>query len=142
MTKEDPNYIAKIEKAIEDKYGTETIQNPKSNWSEEKEKEYLEQIKKTKQKWHKINEARDKIEVNGFFMSKKLLNKDSKRACPVCETYSFDMKDDLYMNKFECCFDCYIQWVEGREERWESGWRPEKNCRTKEYLKNEKDYEE
>lgn len=129
MTKEDPNYIAKIEKAIEDKYGTETIQNPKSNWSEEKEKEYLEQIKKTKQKWHKINEARDKIEVNGFFMSKKLLNKDSKRACPVCETYSFDMKDDLYMNKFECCFDCYIQWVEGREERWESGWRPEKNCR-------------
>tara|TARA_R100000008_G_scaffold86555_1_gene80146 strand:- start:3948 stop:4349 length:402 start_codon:yes stop_codon:yes gene_type:complete len=126
MTKEDPNYIAKIEKAIEDKYGTEAIQNPKSNWSEEKEKEYLEQIKKTKQKWHKINEARDKIEVNGFFMSKKLLNKDSKRACPVCETYSFDMKDDLYMNKFECCFDCYIQWVEGREERWESGWRPEK----------------
>ena len=126
MTKEDPNYIAKIEKAIEDKYGTEAIQNPKSNWSEEKEKEYLEQIKKTKQKWHKINEARDKIEVNGFFMSKKLLNKDSKRACPVCEIYSFDMKDDLYMNKFECCFDCYIQWVEGREERWESGWRPEK----------------
>ena len=127
MTKEDPNYIAKIEKAIEDKYGTEAIQNPKSNWSEEKEKEYLEQIKKTKQKWHKINEARDKIEVNGFFMSKKLLNKDSKRACPVCETYSFDMKDDLYMNKFKCCFGCYIQYVHGREKRWRSGWRPDKN---------------
>jgi hypothetical protein len=126
MTEQDLNFIAKVEQAIEDKYGEEAIQNPKANWSEEKEKEYLEQIKKIQQKQRKISEAKDKIEVNGFFISKKLLNKDSKRACPVCETYSFEMKDDLYMNKFECCFNCYVQWVEGREERWESGWRPEK----------------
>jgi hypothetical protein len=126
MTEKDYNFIAKVEQAIGDKYGEEAIQNPKANWSEEKEKEYLEQIKKIQQKQRKISEAKDKIEVNGFFISKKLLNKDSKRACPVCETYSFEMKDDLYMNKFECCYTCYIQWVEGREERWESGWRPEK----------------
>jgi len=126
MTEQDLNFIAKVEQAIEQKYGEEAIQNPKANWSEEKEKEYLEQIKKIQQKQRKISEAKDKVEVNGFFISKKLLNKDSKRACPVCETYSFEMKDDLYMNKFECCHTCYIQWVEGREERWESGWRPEK----------------
>tara|TARA_R110000824_G_scaffold130455_1_gene292378 strand:+ start:20 stop:424 length:405 start_codon:yes stop_codon:yes gene_type:complete len=131
MTEKDYNFIAKVEQAIEDKYGEEAIQNPKANWSEEKEKEYLEQIKKIQQKQRKISEAKDKIEVNGFFISKKLLNKDSKRACPVCETYSFEMKDDLYMNKFECCYDCYIQWVEGREERWESGWRPEKQDASK-----------
>ena len=131
MPQKDLNYIAKIEQAIGDKYGEEAIQNPKANWSEEKEKEYLEQIKKIQQKQRKISEAKDKIEVNGFFISKKLLNKDSKRLCPVCETYSFEMKDDLYMNKFECCFGCYIQWVEGREERWESGWRPEKQDASK-----------
>ena len=131
MTEKDYNYIAKIEQAIEQKYGEEAIQNPKANWSEEKEKEYLEQIKKIQQKQRKISEAKDKIEVNGFFISKKLLNKDSKRACPVCETYSFEMKDDLYMNKFECCYTCYIQWVEGREERWESGWRPERQDASK-----------
>ena len=131
MTEKDYNFIAKVEQAIEDKYGEETIQNPKANWSEEKEKEYLEQIKKIQQKQRKISEAKDKIEVNGFFISKKLLNKDSKRACPVCETYSFEMKDDLYMNKFECCYTCYIQWVEDREERWESGWRPEKQDASK-----------
>jgi len=34
------------------------------------------------------------------------------------------MKDDLYMNKFDCCWKCYIQWVEDREERWLEGWRP------------------
>ena len=131
MTEKDYNFIAKVEQAIEQKYGEEAIQNPKANWSEEKEKEYLEQIKKLHKKQQKIQEAKDKIEVNGFFISKKLLNKDSKRACPVCETYSFEMKDDLYMNKFECCYDCYIQWVEGREERWESGWRPERQDASK-----------
>tara|TARA_R110000824_G_scaffold194057_5_gene376539 strand:- start:1853 stop:2233 length:381 start_codon:yes stop_codon:yes gene_type:complete len=126
MTKDDLNYIAKIEKAIEEKYGKETIQNPRANWSDEKEKEYLEQAKKLHKKYRKINEANDKVEVDGFLISKKLLNKDSERLCSVCETYSFNKKDDLYMNKFECCFDCYIQWVEHREERWESGWRPDK----------------
>ena len=131
MTEKDYNFIAKVEQAIGDKYGEETIQNPKANWSEEKEKEYLEQIKKIQLKQRKISEAKDKVEVNGFFISKKLLNKDSKRLCPVCETYSFEMKDDLYMSKFECCFDCYIQWVEGREDRWESGWRPDRQDASK-----------
>ena len=30
------------------------------------------------------------------------------------------------MSKFECCFKCYIDYVEGREDRWKSGWRPNK----------------
>ena len=30
----DPNYVVKIEKAIADKFGTETILNPKSFWNE------------------------------------------------------------------------------------------------------------
>ena len=45
-------------------------------------------------------------------------------TCPVCDTYSFNVKDDVYMNKFQCCWKCYIQWVEDREDRWQSGWRP------------------
>ena len=126
MTEKDYNYIAKIEKAIQDKYGEETVQHPRANWTDEKEEEYIQQAKKLYQKTHKAVEAKDKVEVDGFLISKKLLNRDSKRLCPVCETYSFNRKDDLYMNKFECCFKCYIQWVEYREERWESGWRPDK----------------
>ena len=48
-------------------------------------------------------------------------------SCPACDTtqeYSFDLKDDVYMKKFDCCCKCYFQWVEGREERWKTGWRP------------------
>ena len=42
----DSDYIAKLEKAIAEKYGTETIQNPKGNWDKEKEEEYIQQLKK------------------------------------------------------------------------------------------------
>tara|TARA_R100000808_G_C2136083_1_gene144410 strand:- start:1227 stop:1610 length:384 start_codon:yes stop_codon:yes gene_type:complete len=122
--RDDPEYVIKVEKAIAEKYGEETVQNPKSNWNEEKERDYLEQLKKLSKKERKRRESRDKVDNNGFFISKKLLNKESKRSCQVCGNYSFSLKDDLYMNKYECCFGCYIQWVEDREERWEAGWRP------------------
>jgi hypothetical protein len=125
MTKKDLNTIAKIEKAVSQRWGDEAIINPKSKWDEEKEKEYLEQIKNSEKKNRKYLDSKEKVEKDGFLISKKLLNKDNNRKCPVCEVYSFDIKDDLYMVKFECCYSCYMKYVsDGREERWKSGWRP------------------
>ena len=68
----------------------------------------------------------DDEEINGVFIPKKLITKNSKRSCPVCSTYSFKSNDDVYMSKFDCCEKCYVQWVEGRENRWKTGWRPNK----------------
>jgi len=110
----DPDRLIKVEKAIQEKYGDETIQNPKANWDQEKEKEYLQQIKKIS----KSQKPKEKIKVDGVLMPKKLFIKESKRSCPVCKIYSFEMKDDLYMAKYKCCFKCYVQHVEGREEKW------------------------
>jgi hypothetical protein len=127
MKKKDPNYIAKLEKAISDKYGEETVANPRGNWDDEKEKIYLEQIEKIRQKELLLDEMDEKVEVNGVLIPKKLFIRDSQsRTCPVCNTYSFNSKDDVYMKKFECCYNCHVQWVEGREERWKTGWRPNK----------------
>ena len=123
MKKKDPNYVVKVEKAISKKYGEETIQNPKKHWNDEKEKEYLEQLKDL-YKDQQLKEDHDREEINGIFIPKKLLNKESDRSCPVCNTYSFKSNDDVYMLKFDCCEKCYIQWVEGREDRWKTGWRP------------------
>lgn len=117
----DPNYAVKVEKAIADKYGKETIVNPKSQWDDEKEKQYLEELKSN---YRNDKTESEKEDLDGVLISKELLNRESKRSCPVCNTYSFKSRDDLYMTKFECCFNCYIQWVEGREERWKNGWRP------------------
>lgn len=124
MKNKDPNFVAKVEQAIEKKYGKEAVENPRKHWSEEKEKKYLEETKVlSSKKRHKRNES-EKVEKDGFLISKKLLTKRSNRTCPVCSIYSFDIRDDVYMNKYDCCFDCFIQYVERREERWESGWRP------------------
>ena len=121
----DPDYIPKLERAIAQKYGEETINNPRRFWDENKEKEYVQQSQEERRKFTKLAESQDKVEQDGFLINKKLLNRDHKRVCPVCEKYSFHPKDDLYMNKFGACLPCYIQYVEGREERWATGWRPQ-----------------
>ena len=118
MKKPDLNDIAKIEQAIAKKYGPQTIQNPKSGWTKEKELGYLQQIKERFRQDLRRREDDEKINKDGFFVSKKLLTKDEDRVCPACFEYSFDLKDDLYMNKYDCCWKCYMQFVEGREERW------------------------
>ena len=122
--KKDLNQIAKIEKAMSKKFGKESIINPKSGWDDIKEKEYLEDLKEFYSE--EFSEAEDKINEDGFFITRNLINKEINRVCPVCETYSFSGRDDLYMNKFQCCYACYVQWVEDREERWLEGWRPDK----------------
>lgn len=119
------NKIAGIEKAIKEKYGEEAIAHPRANWDDDKEREYLEQIKKLAEKKRRVAEKTDKVDNGGFFVSKKLLNKESKRKCPVCSIYSFNIQDDIYMSKYECCQKCYIQYVEDREDRWKTGWRPD-----------------
>ena len=129
----DPNYVVKVEKAIAEKYGHEAVQNPKSNWDEEKEKEYLKQIKELAKKENKLKEKTEVVKSNGFLISKKLLARKKKRTCPVCEDYSFDLRDDGYLIKYECCYKCYMVWIdeneklpEGKKERWANGWRPNK----------------
>ena len=124
MKKEDPNQIAAVEKAIAEKYGSETIQNPRGNWDETKEKEYLEQMKEFYQKTQLNEEWQEKIDVNGIKISKKLLNRESLKCCPVCNSFAKKSMDDVCLVKFECCYKCYIQFVDGRKERWLKGWRP------------------
>ena len=119
--KKDLNNIAAIEKAIKQKYGDEAIQNPKKCWDQEKEKKYLKELKEF---YNKKGRKKTKTQREGFLIKEKKIQHKTDRTCPVCGSYSFSSKDDLYMNKFECCFKCFIQYVEGREERWKTGWRP------------------
>ena len=121
-----PDRIAAVEQAISKKYGDEAIQNPRANWDEEKEKEYLEQSKEFYQKSYQKEEQQEKVDINGIKVSKKLLNRESLRCCSVCGAYPKKSMDDVCLTKFDCCNKCYIQHVDGREERWLKGWRPNK----------------
>ena len=131
MNKKDLNKIASIENAIKDKYGAEAIVNPKSNWTEEKEKQYLEQMKEHYDNLQNNYIGQEKVDVNGIKMSKKLLNRESLKSCPVCGSFPKSSMDDVCLVKFDCCNICYIKYVEDREERWLKGWRPDENQQNK-----------
>jgi len=122
--KRDMEYVGKVEKAIEEKYGTEAVVNPRSLWDEEKEREYLEQAKENAEKYYETDEDADIVEKEGIFISKKLLTKSNSNSCPVCKKYLMGTSDNVYILKWECCKACYIKWVENREDRWKNGWRP------------------
>ena len=127
MSKNELNKIAAIEKAISEKYGKETIVNPRANWNENKEKEYLSQMKEHYSNIQKTEQWQEKVEVNGIKISKKLLNRESLNNCPVCGSFPKKSLDDVCLVKFDCCNACYIKYVEDREERWLKGWRPNEN---------------
>tara|TARA_R100001509_G_scaffold54467_1_gene29836 strand:+ start:2604 stop:2996 length:393 start_codon:yes stop_codon:yes gene_type:complete len=130
MSDKDYNKIAAIEKAIKEKYGDDAIANPRADWDENKEKQYLQQMKELYARNSKKRDYTEKVDVDGIKMTKKLLNRESLKNCPVCGAFSKSVKDDVSLIKFKCCNKCYIQYVEGREQRWLQGWRPNENKKT------------
>ncbi len=125
MKNKDFNYIAGLEKAIKKKYGETAIVNPMSSWDEEKEESYLKQLQDFVAKQRKYETQTEPENVNGVLITKKLLNKERKIICEVCSGMVKTVNDDIYLLKFDCCEMCYVEYVEGREERWLKGWRPD-----------------
>ena len=86
----DQNYVVKMEKAISEKWGAEAIQNPKAGWDQEKEKEYLEQLKEKERKKRDLEKK-----------TKQNLSKVA-RVCPTCEQDKISSRHDVYFTKFSC----------------------------------------
>ena len=125
MKKKDYNYIAAVEKAISKKYGVETVQDFRTSWPETREKDYLEQLRRRNKSKNK-KPKKEKQQPGQVLNTPLPRTRKEERTCTTCKTYSFSPKDDLYMNRFKCCFRCYIEFVEYREEKWLSGKRPSK----------------
>ena len=122
--KKEPNYIAAVEKAITEKYGKDTVKDFRNEWEEQKEKEYLSQLKEMRIKRDKYSTKKDEVIVGDVKITKRRTRQKDDRTCPVCKTYSFSQKDDLYMNRFKSCYLCYLDFIIGREKAWKSGERP------------------
>ena len=123
--KKDLNYIAAVEKAISEKYGRTATQNFRYRWDSDSEKEYLKQLADARKRKTNYNKSVDLKELEGeIVIKKRRQSQKTNRTCPVCKTYSFSSKDDLYMNRYECCYRCFVDFVASREEEWRSGKRP------------------
>jgi len=125
-SKHDPNYLAAVERAIAEKYGKNTVQDFRNEWAEEKEKDYLEQLKDRAKVTRQKTKKQIVLENGSVEVKRPNKQQAADRTCPVCKTYSFSPKDDLYMNRFQSCYSCYVDFIEDRTERWATGWRPDK----------------
>ena len=107
--KKDYNYIAKVEKAIAKKYGKSAILNPKSNWNSEKEKKYLSEVKEF---YSRVNCGPD--------AKKCLYNLTDHDPCSTCgkEYYFMTLRGEVTYLKWGVCFECFVDHIEGREEKW------------------------
>jgi len=126
MIKKDPTQVAAVEKAVAEKYGKDAVQDFRSTWSPEKEKEYLSEVKKLVRKNTKILKNKEKTISEDIVIRSAPIRNPEDRACPVCKTYSFSGRDDLYMNRYTCCYLCYYDFVLYQEESWKNGERPSK----------------
>ena len=123
LDKEKLNKIAKLEKAVKDRWGDDAIQTPQSTWTDEKELDYKKQTQQLAEKLQN-NHSEEKIDQGDFFITKRLLSKESKTYCKTCDSQIRTLKDEVYDKKWDCCYRCFINYIEDREERWKKGWRP------------------
>ena len=97
----DWDKIAALEQAIKEKYGEHVVRNPKSDLTTEKIQQYNE-------------EYRQRILRPTSFDSEK---DPSYNSCEKCSKLLRTILDDIYFIKHKCCNHCFIQHIEGREEK-------------------------
>lgn len=108
------NEKERLEKAIREKFGEEAVQNLKNGWNLEKEKNYKEQVAKVQ--YREQSDYNEEHREN-FIIKSKIKNHITKK-CIVCEHYIYKKNDFYSYLKFNTCEHCYIQYIEGREDKW------------------------
>lgn len=91
--------MSDLQEAIKKKYGEGIDIDFDKEWTNEDEKKFSKNNKKLDEKIKKAVGRRKEIQ---------------KRVCDSCGSYSFKSKDDIYMARFDCCYECYIRNIEGR----------------------------
>ena len=114
----DLERVAKVEKAIAEKYGEDASRDIRHFWDKEKELEYSRQIKEEYTKRTNLERHKKETEKEGFVLVQRKEGLDHTLQCPVCDKFFVSVHDDINYIKFECCFQCFVQHVEHRESEW------------------------
>lgn len=132
MDREDMNYISNLEDAVREKWGEIAADNPMKHFDEEDREQYKEEVERINKKFFKSRrESADKKDIGDSVKIDEefFVGREGNDICEVCKRYSFKSKDDLYLKQYGSCKECYIEYIEGRENRWENGWRPDNEDR-------------
>lgn len=44
--------------------------------------------------------------------------------CPQCSFVMKGTRSNVTYYQYDCCVNCFIEFIETREQRWKDGWRP------------------
>lgn len=47
-------------------------------------------------------------------------------SCPTCDILFRGMEDVISFKKYECCQGCAFKWAQPYREKWQDGWRPDR----------------
>lgn len=107
------------------KYGEVVNYDFSALWNSRKEKDYLQFLKA--ESINNSNRSKQKYFLKGnVFYSTNFQIKKTK-TCSVCPTMIYRLEDTKYHNKYGTCFHCYLRYIENDKDRWNKGWRPNKN---------------
>ena len=60
-----------------------------------------------------------------------------KFFCNICGFPLKTNKDFSADLEYDCCYDCYLTFIEAKKEEWKNNWRPEKKL-IKNHIKQKK----
>lgn len=97
------NKIAQLEKAIQERWGAQSVINPKSLWSEQDEADF--QFQKSQESYQNSDKS-IVSEVSGTITISRLIT-DKQSVCSKCGKYTLSNEDTLYLLKFGICYLCF-----------------------------------
>lgn len=113
MDEKKANFLAALEREITKKYGEDAAKNIRSFWSDEKEEEYITQLKlEAEKETEYYRQKREQMGPDSLFTKRETL------ICEVCGEVSHGGVS-VYHDTYGCCKRCYLTYVVGEEDRWE-----------------------
>ena len=77
-------------------------------------------------KWIKIDSNYEEIIVNDARFVREIGDTALSLDCPICKKLIGCIEDVEYLKRENCCETCYNDYYYTNKEKWEKGWRPNK----------------
>ena len=77
-------------------------------------------------KWIKIDNNYEEIVINDIRFVREIGDTALSLDCPICKKLIGCIEDVEYLKKENCCETCYNDYYYTNKEKWEKGWRPNK----------------
>lgn len=112
------NQLLLFQATLRQKFGDFALIDLSTLWDQAKEQMYRSFLQKESKM-----DSEHALRIKSGTSNKKLFI-SSINKCECCFKLNTKVKDQPYMAKYNSCLSCYISYIDGREDRWNKGWRP------------------